>query len=76
VTNIVVPAGLWEDGDTAVIGTWLYGVGEAVAAGAVVAELMVEKTSFEVTAPASGTLSIGVGEEAEVQPGQVIGRVG
>lgn len=76
MTDIVVPAGLWDDSDTAVVGSWLYGDGEAVSAGAVVAELMVEKTSFEITAPASGTLSIAVAEETEVQPGQVIGSIG
>lgn len=72
---ILVPAGLWSEGDTAVIGSWLYADGETVAKDVVVAEIMVEKTSYEVAAPASGTLRIGIAEEAEVQPGNVIGHI-
>lgn len=75
MTDIVVPSGLWEASDTAVIGSWLYGDGEAVQKGAAIAEIMVEKTSFEVIAPASGTLRVGVAEEAEVRAGEVIGSI-
>ncbi|MGD9811613.1 MAG: biotin/lipoyl-containing protein [Sphingobium sp.] len=76
MTDIVVPSGLWEASDTAVIASWLYGDGDAVQAGAVIAEIMVEKSSFEVTAPANGVLRIGLEEESEVSAGQVIGSVG
>lgn len=75
MTDIVVPSGLWDTSDTAVIGSWLYGDGDAVQAGVAIAEIMVEKSSFEVIAPASGTLSIGTAEESVVRAGEVIGRI-
>lgn len=75
MTEIVVPSGLWADTDTAVVGSWLYEDGAMIQAGVVLAEIMVEKSSFEVSAPASGVLQIIVAEEAEVKAGQVIGRV-
>ena len=75
MTDILVPAGLWTENDTAVISSWLYGNGEAVQAGTLIAEIMVEKSSFEVTAPDSGVLTIGMPEESEVQAGQVIGFI-
>jgi len=75
VTDILVQTGLWEDTDTAVIGSWLYSDGDVVQAGAVIAEIMVEKSSFELTAPASGILHIGAAEESEVAAGQVVGRI-
>jgi len=76
MTDILVPAGLWSEGESAVIGSWLYGDGDMVREGAVVAEIMVEKTSYELLAPASGALSIVVPEEGEVAPGQAVGRIG
>lgn len=75
MTDIVVPAGLWEDTDTAVIGSWLYNEGDMVQAGAVIAEIMVEKSSYELTAPVGGTLRIGLPEESEVKAGQIVGQV-
>lgn len=74
-TPILVPAGLWDDDSPGVISTWLFDDGDNVTQGAVVAELMNEKVSFEITAPASGTLSIEVPAEAEVMLGQRIGAV-
>jgi len=75
VTDIIIPAGLWEDSDTAVIGSWLYNEGDVVQAGAVIAEIMVEKSSYELTAPAGGALHIGAAEESEVRAGQIVGRI-
>lgn len=75
MTDILVPAGLWSEGESAVVGSWLYGDGDRVQEGTVVAEIMVEKTSHELLAPASGTLRIVVAEEAEVAEGQAIGQI-
>ena len=75
MTDIIIPAGLWEDSDTAVIGSWLYNEGDVVQAGAVIAEIMVEKSSYELTTPAGGTLHIGATEESEVRAGQIVGRI-
>jgi len=46
-----------------------------VSEGATVAELMVEKSSFDVAAPAAGTLRIAVPKDGTVRPGTVIGRI-
>lgn len=76
MTDITVPAGLWSDGDEAAISAWLYADGDAVSEGAVIAEIMVEKSSFELTAPASGTLHIAVAAETPVIAGEIVGRIG
>jgi pyruvate/2-oxoglutarate dehydrogenase complex dihydrolipoamide acyltransferase (E2) component len=73
--DITIPVGHWRDEDSAVISSWLYNDGDVVQTGAVVAEIMVEKASFEIVAPGSGTLRIGVGEEIEVQQGDVVGHI-
>jgi pyruvate/2-oxoglutarate dehydrogenase complex dihydrolipoamide acyltransferase (E2) component len=46
-----------------------------VEAGAKVAELMVEKTVFDITAPAAGELHILVPKDGVVRPGTLIGRI-
>tara|TARA_R110000824_G_scaffold84305_19_gene210376 strand:- start:993 stop:1223 length:231 start_codon:yes stop_codon:yes gene_type:complete len=75
MTDILVPQGQWEPDQEAALATWLYGEGEAVQEGVTVAEIMVEKTSFEIPAPASGALCISVAEDEIVIPGQVVGSV-
>jgi pyruvate/2-oxoglutarate dehydrogenase complex dihydrolipoamide acyltransferase (E2) component len=50
----------WEDieaGTEALLDEWLVKAGDRVEAGQVVANVMVVKTSFEVVAPAAGTIS-------------------
>lgn len=76
MTDITVPAGLWNDGNEAAISAWLYADGDAVAEGAIIAEIMVEKSSFELTAPASGILHISVAAEIPVTAGEVVGSIG
>lgn len=76
MTDIFVPDDLWDDGREAAISVWLYGDGDLVHAGATVAELMVEKTSYELASPASGRLSILVAADEVVAKGQRIGSVG
>lgn len=75
MTDILIPHGLWSQGDTAVIGSWLYADGDVVHRGNVIAEIMVEKTSHELIAPATGILRIAVPEEVELAPGQSVGRI-
>jgi len=75
MTEVTVPTGLWDTGDEAAISAWLYADGDAVAAGAVIAEIMVEKSSFELVAPASGTLAILVAAEIPVVQGQTVARI-
>jgi pyruvate/2-oxoglutarate dehydrogenase complex dihydrolipoamide acyltransferase (E2) component len=73
--EITVPSDLWDDGSTGVISTWLFSSGDTVREGTVVAEVMNGKVSFEVTAPATGTLIIELPAEAELALGQRIGRI-
>lgn len=76
MTDVTIPVGLWKDDDEAAISAWFYSDGDAVSAGAVIAEIMVEKSSFELVAPASGTLAILVPAEESVRPGQAAARIG
>lgn len=75
MTDVIIPTGLWNDGDEAAISAWLYSDGDNVAEGAVIAEIMVEKSSFELVAPAAGSLTILVPAEEAVRPGQVAARI-
>jgi len=75
MTDIAVPHDLWDDGREAAISVWLYADGDPVEAGAVIAEIMVEKTSYELVAPSTGRLAILVAADEAVAKGQVIGRV-
>jgi pyruvate/2-oxoglutarate dehydrogenase complex dihydrolipoamide acyltransferase (E2) component len=75
MTDICVPANLWDDGRDAAMSVWLYGEGDQVEAGSVIAEIMVEKTSYELLAPAAGRLGILVPADEIVAKGQVVGRI-
>ena len=75
MTAITVPTDLWDDGSAGVISTWLFDDGDAVSAGDIVAEVMNEKISFDVPAPASGTLKIAKAAEEEVSQGEMIGQI-
>lgn len=57
---------------TGVVATWFSRDGETVAAGQVIAELQVDKVSYDVEAPTAGVLRTLVAEEAEVAQGERI----
>jgi pyruvate/2-oxoglutarate dehydrogenase complex dihydrolipoamide acyltransferase (E2) component len=76
MTDITVPEGLWSEADkTGSIVVWLYPDGAEVREGDVVAELMVEKVTFEIEAPASGTLRIAVEPEVPVEMGERLASI-
>jgi pyruvate/2-oxoglutarate dehydrogenase complex dihydrolipoamide acyltransferase (E2) component len=75
MVDIRLAADLWDDESPGVVASWLYSAGDTVSKGDVVAEVMNEKVSFEIEAPATGTLYIDVEAEAEVALGQAIGRI-
>ena len=75
MTAIVIPPDLWEGDDNGVITTWLFDEGDRVEAGDVVAEVMIEKAQYEITAPQSGTLIIRTAVEGEVSLGCEIGQI-
>lgn len=58
-----------------VLATWFVREGEPVAAGQVVAEVMVDKVSAEVSAPVSGVIHLLVEEEAAVVQGAALARI-
>ncbi len=72
--DIVIANNLWDEGEAA-ISAWLYADGDRVAAGAIVAELMVEKSTLEIIAPATGILRILVAAEEPVAKGQIVARI-
>ena len=74
-TDVTVPADLWEDDEETVITNWLANNGDAVAEGALLAEIMTGKVQFEIRAPASGTLRIAQAAESVVAKGAVIGTI-
>lgn len=75
MSEVTVPSDLWDDDSEGVISTWLYDSGAAVEEGAIIAEVMNEKISFDILAPASGLLEISVETEGVVRQGQTIGRI-
>ena len=64
-----------DAGATGVVSTWFSRDGEPVSAGQVIAELAVDKVSYDVEAPAAGILRTLVAEESVVTQGDVIARV-
>ncbi len=75
MTDITVPADLWDTEDEGVILTWIYANGATVEQGNVLAELMVEKAQLEITAPAGGKLTIIAPADTVVRKGAVIGKI-
>ena len=58
-----------------VLATWFVGDGDQVASGQLLGEVMVEKVSGEVLAPAAGRVRLLVAEDQTVRQGVVIARV-
>lgn len=75
MTAINVPTQLWDDDSPGVISTWLFEDGNMVSEGNVVAEVMNEKITFDILAPATGRLVVVKAVDEEVSQGDVIGRV-
>jgi pyruvate/2-oxoglutarate dehydrogenase complex dihydrolipoamide acyltransferase (E2) component len=72
---VVIPADLWEGEAEGAVSAWLFADGDAVRAGDLIAEVMVEKTSFDVTAPAAGILRIRVPAEQPFKRGSIIAAI-
>ena len=76
VTDVQVPQDLWQDDEMeAVITNWLASDGANLRKGALIAEIMVEKSQFEITAPADGVLTITKQVDDIVRKGDVIGQI-
>lgn len=68
---------LSEEDPTAegVLATWFVSDGEQVASGQLLGEVMVDKVSGEVVAPAAGHVRLLVAEEQAARQGDVIAQV-
>jgi pyruvate/2-oxoglutarate dehydrogenase complex dihydrolipoamide acyltransferase (E2) component len=68
---------VWADDKSqeGVIIHWLFEEGARVAAGAVIAEGMVEKVNFEIQAPASGVLRAPAPVDTPILPGKTIAEI-
>jgi pyruvate/2-oxoglutarate dehydrogenase complex dihydrolipoamide acyltransferase (E2) component len=76
MTEVRVPLDLWaEDGKTGSIVVWLYPDGATVKEGDLIAEILVEKTTLELYAPAGGTLKIAVEPEVVIDKGQLVATI-
>lgn len=71
-TEVIIPIDLWEDDEEGVITSWLVSDGSQVKADALLVEVMVAKAQFEITAPASGVISIRKAEDEMVSKGDTI----
>ena len=58
-----------------VLATWFVSDGDQVAGGQLLGEVMVEKVSGDVVAPASGRVRLLVSEDQTVRQGEVIAQV-
>jgi len=75
MTDITVPADLWEDDSQAVVTAWLVDEGAQVQAGDLLAEIMVAKAQYEITAAAAGKVRIGRQIDDVVSKGDVLGTI-
>jgi pyruvate/2-oxoglutarate dehydrogenase complex dihydrolipoamide acyltransferase (E2) component len=76
MTDVIVPPDLWDEDDkTGSIVLWLYPDGARVEQGQLIAEILVEKVTLELEAPASGTLKIKVAPEVVVNKGDVVATI-
>jgi len=76
VTDVRFPQLSQEQPDAeGVLATWFVGDGDQVASGQLLGEVMVEKVSGEVLAPAAGRVRLLVAEDQTVRQGVVIARV-
>ena len=76
MTDVRVPLDLWaEDDKTGSIVVWLYPDGAVVKEGDLIAEILVEKTTLELYAPASGTLKISVEPEIVIDKGELVATI-
>lgn len=65
IIDVLVPQDLWEEDSDAVISAWLFEDGDRVNTGDILAEIMIEKVTHELLAPASGVLKLLVAAEDE-----------
>lgn len=73
--SIIIPMDLWEEDEEAVLTAWLVDNDSEVSAGQLVAEVMVEKISYEINSSYDGKISIISAEDDVVNKGSLIAEV-
>jgi pyruvate/2-oxoglutarate dehydrogenase complex dihydrolipoamide acyltransferase (E2) component len=73
--SIIVPMDLWEEDEEAVLTAWLVDNDSQVSTGQLIAEVMVEKISYEINSSSDGKISIICAEDDVVNKGSVIAEV-
>lgn len=74
-TPVIVPADLWDPELEGAVSAWLFGDGDLVRAGDLVAEVMMEKSTYEIIAPTAGRLHILIQAEIPFKPGATIASI-
>lgn len=75
MTPVVVPQDLWDGDLEGAVSAWLFAEGDSVRAGDLIAEIMVEKTTFDLIAPAAGILHLRVAAEVPFKRGATIAEI-
>lgn len=70
--NVHIPDDLWEDDVEGILVTWLYDDGAPVRENVTLAQIMVEKTQFDLTAPADGRLTIVKQADETIRKGDLV----
>ncbi|HEY8706483.1 MAG TPA: lipoyl domain-containing protein [Burkholderiaceae bacterium] len=73
---MVVPLDAWDGSTEASVSVWFFEDGQVVQPGVLLAELMVEKATVEICAPAGGRLHIRAPAESVVRKGDVLAMIG
>jgi pyruvate/2-oxoglutarate dehydrogenase complex dihydrolipoamide acyltransferase (E2) component len=75
MTPVVVPPDLWSGDLQGAVSSWLFADGDEVRAGDLIAEVMVEKTTYDIVAPAAGILRIRMAAEVPFHRGAAIADI-
>jgi|MudIll2142460700_1097286.scaffolds.fasta_scaffold2093113_2 pyruvate/2-oxoglutarate dehydrogenase complex dihydrolipoamide acyltransferase (E2) component len=75
MTEVIVPNDLWDVDTSGSIVLWLYKDGSRVTQGDAIADVLVEKVTLELTAPATGVLRIKVEPEIAIDRGDVVATI-
>lgn len=75
MADVNIPLDLWNDDMEGAVSVWFFEEGDRVTEGDALCEVMVEKSTFEIAAPASGVLAIVALVEEPVSRGDLIARI-
>jgi pyruvate/2-oxoglutarate dehydrogenase complex dihydrolipoamide acyltransferase (E2) component len=74
-TPVIVATDLWDPELEGAVSAWLFSDGDLVRTGDLIAEVMMEKSTYEITAPVAGRLRILVAAETPFRPGATIATI-